>query len=98
MLLDLDFVFHDLDGNANTNQNAGKLVASLLATKPEGVDVAKASLWFPELHKNGKIELDKVDLESLEKFLKRQAEIPQQGITVLAWSQLQAAIDKARQV
>jgi hypothetical protein len=96
MLLDLGFNFKNLDGEEIESQSAAKLVANILCQKPEGVEVLKAAIWFPELYKNGKLEIDKVDLEVFEKFVKKLAEIPQGGITVLAWAQIQEAIDRAR--
>jgi hypothetical protein len=96
MLLDLGFNFKSLEGVEMHNESASKLIAGALCQKPEGVDVAKAAIWFPELYKNGTLEIDKVDLEVFERFVKKLAENPQGGITVLGWAQIQEAIDRAR--
>ena len=96
MLLDLGFNFKDLDENELPGQTAAKLIANILAGKPDGIELAKAALWLHDLYKVGSIEIDKVDLEVFEKFVKKLAEEKQGGITVLAWYQIQEAIDKAK--
>ena len=71
MLLDFNFKFRDIKKNEMQNEPIAALtLANFLCIKTPGLDCSKAMLWAYKLAEDGKIEIDIVDLEILEKLIK----------------------------
>jgi hypothetical protein len=90
--LDLDFDILNVDGSAlkekdGANLHAARLLATIIASSQLGdpikfFDIAQA------LHKTGKVELDKSDLNKVKEFVQGE----KSGLTVLSRAQILSRI------
>jgi hypothetical protein len=94
-LLDLDFDILNIDGKPikekeGSSPHAGRLLAAIIASSQLGdpikfFDIAQA------LHKTGKVELDKSDLNKVKEFVQSD----KSGLTVLAKAQILSRVLEA---
>lgn len=69
MKLNLNFDLLDLTEKPIVGENAGRIVASVLASETKG-DALKLWEWALKLHKGEELELDSSDSETLKNFIK----------------------------
>lgn len=89
--IDLDKPLLDLDQNPLPEANMGKHVAKSLVSSPDG-DAIKYLDWAIDLQKNGVIETDSADLDTLQTHVKNARDL-----TVLAKGQILKEIKAQRE-
>src|SRR6266403_2137936 len=91
MKLDLNFSITDLKGNEITNSKASDLAANVLAGKTKHLTNLKAYRIAVDLSQNGFTEVDRVDLDLMQKELNESELLPN-----LITAQIHEAIEKAK--
>lgn len=97
MKLDLNFKFKDLDGNEINDENnkPAKIMSSLLVGNTPGINPSKAFIWANDFWKVGYIDVDKVDLEAIEKFV--NASVDEKKLMNIGAHPILEAIKKAKE-
>jgi len=75
MLLDLTAQFKNTDGTVLSGNTMAKLLSDLLSGQTPGIPAVKAYDWAVLLYKNGEIEIDRTDLDLLEKCVEQNQQI-----------------------
>ena len=78
----------NLDGKEMKDQNMGKLLANILATKADGIDPIKAYDWAMTVWKGDDLEIDRSDIDKL-KTLVLKTEL----LTTLAKAQILLSLE-----
>lgn len=98
MQLDLNFEFKDLKGNVLPGSvKASQFLGDMLAGRTGDISLGKAMLWANDLTREHKIEIDKPDLELLEKFVESANKNPNVNCPNLLAYPLLEAMKKAKE-
>ncbi len=69
MILNLDFKYKNLENIELEGNNVAKILADLLCGRTEGISSVKAMDWARDLYSKGEIEIDRSDINTLQKIV-----------------------------